>query len=108
HRSELHHVDEAIEQYLVNSFGIDANYDIYDALDRLMRDGIVSEDAEGYLVALPPSGAAKQIDILWDAYLDELPDVAGAEGEEMDTMIDPRSATLEAAPQSEDQWLTTS
>jgi hypothetical protein len=107
HTSEMEHVDEAIEQYLVNSFGVDANFDVYDALERLKADRIVTEDAEGYLNALPPELAAEQIDVLWDAYLDELPDIAASEGEEMDVPM-PASTEELQSPQSEASWAPTS
>lgn len=71
-RVDLKSADEAIERYLAKTFGLDTNFDVEDALDRLMRDGLVQENAEGQLVALPPAEAAARIDILWDQYLDQL------------------------------------
>ena len=82
HRSELGAVDTAIEHFLRASFGVDADYDLDDALKRLMRDGIVTEDARGFLRALPPAEAARRIDTLWDGFLDNLPDTIHNEGEE--------------------------
>lgn len=83
-RHELPDVDRAIEQNLLNTFGINVNFDVSDALSRLERDGLVSELADGTLRALPPGEAAAHIDRLWDGYLDALPPVGGEAGEEFD------------------------
>jgi hypothetical protein len=83
-RCELPDIDRAIEQYLLNTFGIHVNFDISDALDRLMREGIVSELADGTLRTLPPAAAAKHIDVLWDSYLDALPGIDDGAGREFD------------------------
>lgn len=78
-RSELKDVDHGIEQYLLNTFGVNVNFDVDDALQRLMHDGIVEEQPDGTLKTLPPAQAALHIDMLWDKYLDELPDLASNE-----------------------------
>ena len=80
----LAQVDEAIEQYLKNAFGIDVDFDVEDALGRLKREGIVTERPDGTLETLPPHEAALHIDKLWDACLDNLPDMAVEEGREID------------------------
>ena len=72
---ELKAVDEAIEQYLSKTFGIHVNFDVEERLARLKRDGVVTELADGTLKALPPAEAALHIDKLWDACLDQLPDI---------------------------------
>ena len=72
----LAQVDEAIEQYLKNTFGIDVDFDVEDALARLKQEGIVTELPDGTLETLPPHEAALHIDKLWDACLDNLPDIA--------------------------------
>jgi hypothetical protein len=81
--AELGHLDEAIEQYLARTFNIDVDFDVADALGRLKQDGIVTELADGTLQALSPHQAALRIDQLWDASLDQLPDIAPEEGHEM-------------------------
>ena len=81
--AELRHLDEAIEQYLARTFNIDVDFDVADALQRLKQDGIVSEFADGTLHTLSPHQAALRIDQLWDASLDQLPDIAAEEGQEM-------------------------
>jgi hypothetical protein len=73
---ELKAVDGAIEQYLSKTFGLDVNFDVEDALARLKQEGIVTELADGTLQVLPPQEAALHIDKLWDASLDQLPDIA--------------------------------
>lgn len=77
-RQDLPAIDEAIERYIHSVFGVHVNFDIEDALSRLMGEGLVREDADGRLVTLPPQEAALHIDRLWDAFLDQLPEV-GAE-----------------------------
>jgi hypothetical protein len=82
--ANLRHVDEAIEQYLTTTFGIDVDFDVDDALARLKQEGIVTELPDGTLETLPPHEAALHIDKLWDACLDNLPDTVVEEGQEMD------------------------
>lgn len=72
--SDLKAIDAAIEHYLKASFGIDVDFDVEDALRRLMGDGVVREAADGTLYTLPPREAAEHIDRKWDLVLDELPD----------------------------------
>lgn len=81
--ADLGHLDQAIEEYLARTFNIDVDFDVADALKRLKQDGIVSELPDGTLLALSPQQAALRIDQLWDASLDQLPDIAPEEGHEM-------------------------
>jgi hypothetical protein len=80
---DLGQVDEAIEEYLKETFGIDVDFDVGDALRRLKADGIIEELPDGTLVTMPPHEAALHIDKLWDACLDQLPDIVVEEGQEM-------------------------
>jgi hypothetical protein len=83
---DLKAVDRVIEKYLAETFRIEVNFDVEDALFRLKQDGIVTELADGTLQVLPPREAALHIDKLWDLCLDQLPDVATAgEGEEIES-----------------------
>ena len=82
HVSELRDADRAIERYLTSTFGLDTNFDVEDALDRLVADGLVNETSDGTLVALQPAAAAARIDELWDSYLDRLANIATTEGVE--------------------------
>ncbi|HJU32880.1 MAG TPA: TMEM143 family protein [Hyphomicrobiaceae bacterium] len=85
----LAHVDEAIEQYLADTFAVKVDFDVQDALQRLKAEGIVTELADGTLQTLPPGEAARCIDRLWDACLDALPDVEREEGHEVDSVAKP-------------------
>jgi hypothetical protein len=87
--ADLHQVDEAIEDYLKDAFSIEVDFDVADALRRLRADGIVEELPGGVLQALPPREAAQRIDKLWDASLDELPDMVAEEGREIERIADP-------------------
>jgi hypothetical protein len=81
--ANLRQVDEAIEGYLATTFKIDVDFDVDDALHRLKEEGIVTELPDGTLEALPPHAAALHIDKLWDACLDNLPDLVVHEGQEI-------------------------
>jgi hypothetical protein len=82
-RSDLGDIDRAIEQYLLNTFNVSVNFDLEDALSRLLADGIVTEK-DGVFETLGPKAAAQHIDVKWDKYLDELPDQTRNEGVEFD------------------------
>ncbi|MEL6374599.1 MAG: TMEM143 family protein, partial [Pseudomonadota bacterium] len=99
HRDDLPHVAAAIEHYLANSFGIDVAFDLQDALQRLVADGLIIEESET-LRCLPPAEAARHIDEMWDVYLDNLPDPVRGEGEEMEadgSAIDDETSQLGSA-----------
>ena len=83
----LRQVDLAIEQYLKDTFDIDVDFDVDDALRRLKQEGIVTELADGTLETLPPRAAGLHIDRLWDACLDNLPDITMEEGREVDGVL---------------------
>jgi hypothetical protein len=82
---ELQAVDRTIEDYLNKTFGIHVDFDLSDALARLKKEGIVTELPDGTLQTLPPNEAALHIDKLWDACLDQLPDITTTgEGQEIE------------------------
>ena len=83
-RQDLPDIDVAIEQYLNASFGVSVDFDIPDALQRLINDGIVTERSDGTLSTLPPQEAALHIDRKWDVFLDELPEPLSVEGMEFE------------------------
>lgn len=83
-RDDLKAVDEAVEQYLHSVFGINVDFDLDDALERLLADGVVTEEYDGTLRALGPGAAASHIDAKWDRFLDELPDGVVLEGLEFE------------------------
>jgi len=98
-QSDLDEVDRAIEQYLLKSFGITVDFDLEDALARLIKDGVVREDENGVLRALAPGEAAAHIDGKWDAFLDLLPDYSeGDEGTEFEGVAGGAVAGPVAAP----------
>lgn len=91
-RSDLPAIDRAIEKFLKSQFGVDVDFDVEDALERLLADGIVSETADGTLHTMPPGEAALKIDEKWDRLLDDLPDPPTTlEGAEFDGAPQPRS-----------------
>jgi hypothetical protein len=81
-RQDIPDIDAAIEQYLAASFGVSVDFDITDALERLIADGLVVEQPDGRFLTMPPKEAAQHIDQKWDLFLDELPDPISAEGME--------------------------
>ena len=81
---DLPAIDAAIEQYLYSSFGVQVNFDLEDALRRLMADGIVTVGTDGYLHVMSPGRAAAHLDQKWDRFLDDLPDPISAEGFEFE------------------------
>jgi len=83
-REDIPAIDAAIEQYLAASFGVTVDFDITDALDRLIADGLVVEQPDGTLQTMPPKEAALHIDKKWDAFLDELPEPMSVEGMEFE------------------------
>lgn len=83
-RGDLDLIDKAIESYLMKTFDIRVDFDLPDALERLLADGIVTEDADGTLHTLPPDEAARHLDRKWDRFLDDLPDGSRPEGLEID------------------------
>ena len=60
----------AIEAFLEEEFGVEVRFDLYDALERLLNDGIVTRAEDGVLAAVSPRDGCDHIDKKWDAYLD--------------------------------------
>lgn len=83
-RADLPVIDASIEKFLGKEFGVLVNFDLDDALSRLMADGIVKERPDGSFETLSPMAAAQHIDAKWDLLLDELPDCVSAEGFEFE------------------------
>ncbi len=101
-RDDLGAVDRAIEQYLLKSFGITVDFDLDDALERLLGDGVVRENPDGTLEALAPRAAALHIDGHWDRFLDDLPDITQDEGTEFEGIAGGAIAGPEARPKKVD------
>ncbi|MEZ5923704.1 MAG: TMEM143 family protein [Hyphomicrobiaceae bacterium] len=68
--SEIGEVKLAIEQFLADEFGVAVDFDVDDALSRLMADGIVRREASGRLKAMSPEEGSAHLDQAWDGYLD--------------------------------------
>lgn len=83
---DIERIDRTIEAYLKDTFGLDIDFDVRDALSRLRADGIVTE-VDGMLTTLSPVQAAAHVDELWDRCLDDLPDVFPDEGTEVDAPL---------------------
>jgi hypothetical protein len=81
---DLPAIDAAIEQYLASEFGVNVDFDLEDALQRLMADGIVTESPDGYLHTMAPFDAAEHLDAKWDVFLDNLPNPRSGEGYEFE------------------------
>lgn len=84
--AHLSAVEEAIQSFLFQTFGIEVEFDGEAALARLKEEGIVSEDSDGWLETLPPHEATRRIDRLWQEGLDALPDTVVEEGREVDVV----------------------
>lgn len=86
-REDIPAIDKAIEDHLRNEFGIAVDFDVSDALSRLVADGVVAEAADGRFMTLAPDAAANHIDQRWDLLLDKLPDPGHAEGIELESNL---------------------
>ncbi len=84
HISDLAAVDRAIESYIQREFGLDVDFDVMDAYQRLKADGILTEEPDGTLRVFPPHAAADRIDEMWDVILDRLPHHEDLPGREID------------------------
>ncbi|MBI1384061.1 MAG: DUF3754 domain-containing protein [Rhizobiales bacterium] len=70
---DLGEAREAIETFLDEEFGVQVRFDLEDALQRLLADGVVTRGADQALYAMPPREAALHVDRMWDLYLDTAP-----------------------------------
>lgn len=90
---------DAIEQYLYKSFGITVDFDLDDALSRLLKDGVATENRDGVISVLEPVAASAHIDAKWDSFLDDIPDLsANEEGSEFEGVPGGAVAGPEAKP----------
>ncbi len=69
HRDQIPDMKAAIEDFLETEFKVRVDYDIYDALGRLIRDEIVTEAEDGTLRAIAPEAGCLHVDARWDEYL---------------------------------------
>jgi hypothetical protein len=84
-REDIISIDKAIERHLAKEFGLVVDFDISDALKRLIADGVVTVQPDGSFTTLDPVAAAAHIDRRWDQLLDNLPDPGHAEGHEVES-----------------------
>ena len=68
-RHELLDVKAHISRTLRQDFDVDVDFDINDALGRLLRDRLVTEAPDGELKTLAPLEAMMHLDGMWDSYL---------------------------------------
>lgn len=68
-RTELGDAKAAIESFLQEEFRVVVDFDIEDALERLVADGIVVAEPGGVLRALSLGEGIRHLDRLWDGYL---------------------------------------
>jgi hypothetical protein len=69
--NELEALDRRIEQFLEAKFGIHVDFDVHDALERLLASGLVVRTSAGELHALPLAEANRHLRELWCALVDE-------------------------------------
>lgn len=62
-------VKKKIENYMSESFAVNIDFDVEHALKTLMNDGLVSENTDEKLQALPPIEAIAHIESLWKSAL---------------------------------------
>lgn len=64
-RLQEEQLDTAIESWLKSSWVAEINFEIRDAMRKLMQMGLVTKDDAGFLSALPLDKAKRQLDVLW-------------------------------------------
>ncbi len=96
-RADLPAIDAAIERFMQAEFGATVDFDVADALGRLLADGIVTEGQDGRFTTLSPHAAALHIDAKWDALLDDLPDPGRGLGTELSVPSSRESADARVA-----------
>jgi hypothetical protein len=70
YRNEIDDAKQAIEQFLLQEFGVKVGFDIADAMNRLSRDGLIREMPDGELRPLPLSEALEFLRGRWSEALD--------------------------------------
>lgn len=69
--SELEALDRRIEAFLSARFGVSVDFDVHDALERLLASGLVIRTGAGELHALPLAEANSHLRDLWCRLVDE-------------------------------------
>jgi hypothetical protein len=65
HESQLETLRIRINAFVFKNFGTDINFDIHDALNRLMARGLVRRSSTGDLWPMPPDEAVPVLKIAW-------------------------------------------
>lgn len=71
-------LDHQIECFLKEKIGMEINFEIKDALDKLFRLGLAQRDEEGVITATPIEHCLKKLDRRWDATYDFVRDRPGS------------------------------
>ena len=61
-------LDQKIEAYLRERAGVDINFEIGDALNKIDRLGLIRRNSQGYLSAIPIDDALRVLDEQWDHF----------------------------------------
>jgi Protein of unknown function (DUF3754) len=69
-KHELTDLKDAIVGYLQREYQVTVDFDVEEALGRLIKDKIVTVQPDGSLKALSPADGIAHLDSLWDGYLD--------------------------------------
>lgn len=80
-RNQLDLLGAEIEAFLEREYGIHIQFDVGEAVSRLVLDGIVTEQGED-LVTLPPDEACKHLESRWLSCLSEV-EMSGVDDEEL-------------------------
>ena len=67
---ERDNAKQQIEGFLYDEFGISIDFDFNDAMDRLIEDGLATEDEQGILRAVSPGIARRDLAEKWNKCLD--------------------------------------
>jgi hypothetical protein len=71
HVDQVDTLDRKIEAFLQAEFGIRVDFDVHDALERLLASGIVTRNVAGELHALPLAAANRHLHARWCGLIDE-------------------------------------
>ncbi|WP_422930826.1 DUF3754 domain-containing protein [Singulisphaera sp. PoT] len=63
----MHEADLEIEQFIRERMGVEVNFDVADALSKLIRLGLVKRDSQSKLHAAPIDDALHELDRIWDS-----------------------------------------
>ncbi len=58
-----------IEKYIENEFGARINFDIENPMKALREDGLLIQNTDNRIIAIPPAEALRKVEILWRASL---------------------------------------